>query len=154
MASLNLPDAHTSYFRCRTKVAHRVEGGEVIGAPRKRAGVGQLQVSEGWLETKGDPGRHEWHSKKRSFGSATAGGFISWQSGEGRDTRSGGTPRGWTATRCRRFMKIVGLVSNAIVPITGLNVRWGRGRLSQKPFPTSKVNLCLSNPPPHPNKAS
>jgi len=32
-----------------TKVAHRVEGGKVIRAPRKGAGVGQLRASEdGW----------------------------------------------------------------------------------------------------------
>ena len=33
-------------------------------------------------------------------------------------------------------------------------VRWGRGRLSRKPFSISKINTRLSNPPPHPNKAS
>jgi hypothetical protein len=32
--------------RGRTKVAHPVEGGKVIGAPRKGAEVGQLRVSE------------------------------------------------------------------------------------------------------------
>jgi hypothetical protein len=32
--------------RSRTKVAHRVEGVKVIGAPRKGAGVGQLRASE------------------------------------------------------------------------------------------------------------
>ena len=42
------PDT-VSVDRGRTKVAHRVEGGKVIGAPRKGAGVGQLRASEdGW----------------------------------------------------------------------------------------------------------
>jgi hypothetical protein len=42
--------------RDRTKVAHRVEGDKVMGAPMKGAGVGAAAGERGWLEAKGDLG--------------------------------------------------------------------------------------------------
>jgi hypothetical protein len=122
MASLNLPDARTSYFRRRTKVAHRVEGGEVTGAPR------QLRVSEdGWRRRAIQQGT--CGTRKKIIWSATAGGFI-----------VGKAARGAISDQVGRLEA----GQRRDVPITGLNV----------PFPASKVNLRLSNPPPHPNKAS
>ena len=48
-----------SMDRGRTKVAHRVEGGMVIEAPRKGAGMGLAVVERGWLEANGDLGSRE-----------------------------------------------------------------------------------------------
>jgi hypothetical protein len=75
----------------RTKVAHRVEGGKVIGAPRKGAGVGQQQASE----IVGDEGRSRKPRvtlERQITWNATAegtGGFIAGKAARGRDTRSG-----------------------------------------------------------------
>jgi hypothetical protein len=45
-------------------------------------------------------------------------------------------------------------VVQAIEVLAEALVRWGRGRLSRKPFSISKINTRLSNPLPYPNKAS
>ena len=43
---------------------------------------------------------------RRECNSRGDGGFIVGKAARGHDTRSDGTPRDLTATRCRRFMKI------------------------------------------------
>ena len=93
--------------RGRTKVAHRVERGKVIKAPRglERGSCGRARMvgNEDRSRKPRVDTRKKDNLERNSRGD---GGFTVSKAARRGDTRSGRTPRGLTATRYRRFMKI------------------------------------------------